>query len=59
MNSKVFLSIVAPCFNEAINLVEFHRRVSSACTGVSGLGTEWEIVLVNDGSQDQTFQLMQ
>ena len=22
MNSKVFLSIVAPCFNEAINLVE-------------------------------------
>ena len=59
MNSKVFLSIVAPCFNEAINLVEFHRRVSSACTGVSGLGTKWEIVLVNDGSQDQTFQLMQ
>jgi polyisoprenyl-phosphate glycosyltransferase len=51
----MFLSVVAPCFNEAANLIEFHHRVSAAC---SGLGS-WELVLVNDGSTDTSLDLIQ
>jgi len=51
----MFLSVVAPCFNEAGNLTEFHRRVSAVC---AGLGS-WELVLVNDGSKDMTLDLIQ
>jgi len=51
----MFLSIVAPCFNEAPNLAEFHRRVAAVC---DGLGS-WELVLVNDGSTDATLDTIQ
>jgi polyisoprenyl-phosphate glycosyltransferase len=50
----MFLSVVAPCFNEAGNLPEFHRRVAAVC---SGLGA-WELILVNDGSTDTTLALI-
>ncbi len=50
----MFLSVVAPCFNEAGNLNEFHRRVAAVC---SGLGA-WELILVNDGSTDATLDLI-
>jgi glycosyltransferase involved in cell wall biosynthesis len=50
----MFLSVVAPCFNEADNLLEFHRRVSAVCTGLGA----WELILVNDGSTDTTFDLI-
>jgi polyisoprenyl-phosphate glycosyltransferase len=49
------LSVVAPCYNEARGLAEFHRRVSSACGNVVA---EYEIVLVNDGSLDNTWSVM-
>jgi dolichol-phosphate mannosyltransferase len=45
------LAIVAPCYNEAPGLPEFVRRVKAVCTG---LGCAHEIVLVNDGSRDET-----
>ena len=47
----MFLSIVAPCFNETANLAEFHRRVAAVCDGLES----WELVLVNDGSTDATW----
>jgi polyisoprenyl-phosphate glycosyltransferase len=50
------LSVVAPCYNEALGLLEFHRRVSAVCSKV--VGTEYEIVLVNDGSGDDTWSIM-
>ncbi len=46
------LSIVAPCYNEAAGLAEFHRRVSAAARCETG--DDYEIVLVNDGSKDAT-----
>ena len=49
------LSVVAPCYNEALGLAEFHKRVSSACGNVV---VEYEIVLVNDGSRDNTWSVM-
>ena len=45
------LSIVAPCYNEESGLEEFVRRTKAVCVD---LACEYEIILVNDGSQDQT-----
>jgi dolichol-phosphate mannosyltransferase len=50
------LSIVVPCFNEEDCLVELHRRVSTAAK--VAVGADYEIVLVNDGSKDRTWQVM-
>jgi len=50
------LSIVAPCHNEAEVLHEFHRRVSLAAAAPSG--DDYEIVLVDDGSRDATWEII-
>jgi dolichol-phosphate mannosyltransferase len=49
------LSVVVPCYNEEPVLDALHARVSRAC---DGLGTDYEIVLVNDGSKDGTWGKM-
>jgi glycosyltransferase involved in cell wall biosynthesis len=54
---SVALSVVAPCFNEQSCLREFHRRTSGACRSVAG--DDYEIVLVDDGSRDGTWQIIQ
>jgi glycosyltransferase involved in cell wall biosynthesis len=51
------LSIVAPCYNEEGCLPEFHRRVTAAAQAV--VGADFEIVLVNDGSRDATWSVLQ
>lgn len=43
-------SIVVPVFNEQEVLPQFHRRVTSAMSGVPG----YEVVFVDDGSADET-----
>jgi dolichol-phosphate mannosyltransferase len=55
MELKPHLSIVAPCYNEQEVLGEFARRALAA--GQS-LGRPFEIVLVNDGSTDGTWAMM-
>jgi glycosyltransferase involved in cell wall biosynthesis len=50
------ISVVAPAYNEQEVLEDFHRRVTSV---LHGLGCAYEIVLVNDGSSDNTLVLMQ
>lgn len=50
------LSVIAPCFDEAQGLAELHRRVSAACR--EAVGDDYEIVLVNDGSRDDTWKTM-
>ncbi len=50
------LSIAAPCFNEAQGLAELHRRVTEASR--TTVGDDYEIVLVNDGSRDDTWKAM-
>jgi glycosyltransferase involved in cell wall biosynthesis len=49
------VSVVIPCFNEEGNLRETHRRVTEAL-GRSGL--QFEMVYVDDGSGDQTPELL-
>ncbi len=49
------VSVVVPCFNESEVLPEFHRRTSAAC---ELLGKPYELILVNDGSTDNTWEVM-
>jgi glycosyltransferase involved in cell wall biosynthesis len=46
------LSVVIPCFNEADGLGELHRRLTAICHKFAG--SDWEAVLVDDGSTDGT-----
>ncbi len=48
-------SIVAPAFNEEEVLPEFYRRVREV---MDKLGEPWELILVNDGSRDNTLAIM-
>ena len=50
------LSVVIPCFNEEACLPELHKRVSAAAHAV--VGADHEIILVNDGSRDRTWEVM-
>jgi polyisoprenyl-phosphate glycosyltransferase len=50
------LSIVAPCFNEEQGLQEFHRRMTAAAQAAAG--SDYEFVLLNDGSTDRTWAVM-
>ena len=47
------LSVVVPCFNELAVIRELHRRVTVACRNV--VGSNYELILVNDGSVDGTW----
>jgi glycosyltransferase involved in cell wall biosynthesis len=47
------LSIVVPCYNEEENVGLLHRRVSDAAASV--VGTDYELILVNDGSTDHSW----
>jgi len=50
------LSVIAPIFNEAGNIAELYRRIKAA---LDGLGERWELILVNDGSRDESQQIME
>ena len=49
------ISIIAPVYNEEKVLPELYKRVSKVMEGV---GEPWELVLVNDGSVDQSAQII-
>ena len=51
------LSIVVPCFNEEACLAELHRRLGASSR--SAVGEDYELVLVNDGSRDGSWPVMQ
>ena len=51
------LSIVVPCFNEEACLTELHQRLSAAAR--SAVASDYELVLVNDGSRDGSWAAMQ
>ena len=51
------LSIVVPCYNEEACLGELHARLAAAASKVAG--GSYEIVLVNDGSRDRSWEMMQ
>ncbi len=48
------LTLVLPAFNEEQNIA---LTVSSACETLPQLATEWEVIIVNDGSADRTGEI--
>ena len=50
------LSVVVPCYNESEGASELHRRVSQVCRAC--VGTAYEIVLIYDGSSDDTWAVL-
>jgi len=51
------LSIVVPCFNEEACLAELHLRLGAAAR--VAVRENYELVLVNDGSRDRSWTMMQ
>ncbi len=49
------ISVVVPLYNEEENVLELYRRVTAV---LEGLGLSYELVLVNDGSNDSTPDLL-
>ena len=54
--NRPVLSIVAPCFNEEQGVEEFHRRMTAAAQAT--VGSDYELILLNDGSTDHTWAIM-
>lgn len=50
------LSVVVPCYNEEESVAELHKRVKAVCE--KARVKTYEIILVNDGSKDQTLAKM-
>ena len=48
------VSVVVPIFNEQENLPELRRRLAEA---LEKTGEDWEVVLVNDGSPDDSLEV--
>ena len=55
MSAKPTLSVVTTMYQSAPYLEEFHRRVSAAARALAG--ESYELVLVNDGSPDDSLAL--
>ena len=52
----VDLSVVIPVFNEAPNLAELHQELADA---LAACGRSYEVVLVDDGSSDDSFAILE
>jgi dolichol-phosphate mannosyltransferase len=57
MQKRPQLSVVIPCYNEEACLEALHARVSGAAR--AAVGDDYEIVLINDGSRDKSWDVMQ
>lgn len=55
MENQQLLSVIVPCYNEQEVLRESHRRLSES---LASLGMDYEIVFVDDGSDDSTLDLL-
>jgi glycosyltransferase involved in cell wall biosynthesis len=54
--SPLTFSVVVPAYNEADGIAAFHARLGCV---MSSLGERWEVVYVNDGSQDATLHILE
>ena len=51
--NKPYISIVVPVFNEEGNVEELYQRV---CHGLASFDKDFELIYVDDGSRDRTFE---
>jgi len=54
IKSTLLLSVVTPAFCEQDNLPILHERL---CSSLDGLGIDWEWVIIDDHSTDETFSV--
>jgi glycosyltransferase involved in cell wall biosynthesis len=54
--SRVDIAVVVPAFNEAESLPELVDRIDRACTAMD---RTWEVWIVDDGSTDDTFAVVE
>lgn len=52
----MLLSIIVPCYNEEAVLLETHKRLTAVLVALEPLA--YEIVYVDDGSQDRTLEML-
>ena len=52
----MLLSVIIPCFNEELVIRETHRRLVTVLDRLAGV--EYELIYVDDGSRDQTPQIL-
>jgi dolichol-phosphate mannosyltransferase len=53
--NKIFLSVVTPCYNEQDGIVVFYNVLKHQ---LDALGISYEIIIVDDGSEDNTLALI-
>ena len=56
MSEKPRYSIVAPIYNEEGNIQVLYERI---CEVMDSTNESWELVTVNDGSRDQSLELLE
>lgn len=49
---EIDLSVVVPLYNEESNVLPLYNQLRPV---LEGLGKEWELILIDDGSRDRTF----
>jgi len=52
------LSLVIPVYNEQETLPELERRLRTFFAALPGIGDDWEVVFVEDGSKDASRELL-
>jgi polyisoprenyl-phosphate glycosyltransferase len=57
-SSSFILSVVVPCYNEEPVIRETHRRLAATLSEQLPAGARFEIVYVDDGSRDQTPEIL-
>jgi dolichyl-phosphate beta-glucosyltransferase len=56
MNSKLFLSVVIPCYNEAENVKQ--GALAEVFNYLTNTGFTWELIVSDDGSSDNSRELV-
>ena len=53
--NKLYLSVVVPVYDEEEAVSDLHHKIVTACTKID---KPYEIIFVNDGSQDKTIEVL-
>jgi dolichol-phosphate mannosyltransferase len=52
------LSVVIPLFNEQAVLAELRRRLCEVLNAIPEIGSQWEVLFIDDGSGDASLELL-
>ncbi len=56
LSHETLVSVVVPCFDEEAVLRLLHQRLQRV---LSGLGTDYEVIVVDDGSRDGSWEILE